>query len=117
MKIKYKILSIDTAEHTMVVRFYTDKMSEEDLCSHRKHDGSPMLTEDGTVANCRTDVNLAIWQYPAPGKEELEVYIMSHAPIAWFKHKEQISNPEVDTSMSSVLPLVGLEHTVELENT
>lgn len=112
MNIKYKIIKIDPKEHCIVVRFYTDILTEEKLSAILTVEGLPVLDENGKVKQCRTDVNLALWQVPAPTGKELEDYILKNAPIAWFKLQEQILDPNVDTSMSDLMPLLGIENTV-----
>lgn len=110
MNIKYKIISVDPSEHTMVVRFYTDLLTEEKLASIRNSDGSPAeVDENGNILRCRTDMNIAIWQVPAPTGEELHQYILEHAPVAWFELQEKIANPNIDTSMAELLSKVGQE--------
>lgn len=115
MNIKYKIISVDPTEHTMIVRFYTDLLTEEKLASVRNADGSPAeVDEDGNILHCRTDMNIAIWQVPAPSGEELDAYIKLHAPVQWFELQEKIHNPEIDTSMADIIAKVGQE--VELKD-
>lgn len=114
MNIKYKILSIDTAEHAMVVRYYTDLITEEMLGSFKDADGVSIKEEDGSIKHCRTDYNINIWQTPAPTGTELEAYIMQCAPVQWFELQEKILDPAVDTSMSGLEALVGVEKTVTI---
>lgn len=111
MIIKYKILSIDTNEHSAVVRFYTDSLTEEMLASYKNNDGTAIKEEDGSIKNCRTDYHINIWQVPAPTGEELHNLILSHAPVAWFELQEKILNPSIDTSMSSLEALINVEKT------
>lgn len=112
MNIKYKILSVDPNEHSMVVRFYTDTLTEEMLATYKNADGSAVREEDGSIKNCRTDYNINVWQVPAPTGADLESFIMSHAPVYWFDLQEKIHNPEIDTSMDAISSLVGEEKTV-----
>lgn len=115
MNIKYKILSVDPQEHTMVVRFYTDILTEEKLATIKNADGSPAeVDENGHILRCRTDTNLAIWQVPAPTGQELDNYIISCAPVAWFQLQEKILNPNVDTTMSEIVAKVGQEVSVDI---
>lgn len=114
MQVKYKIISIDPNEHSMVVRFYTDILTEEMLSSFKNADGSVSLDENGNVPHCRTDYNINIWQIPAPTGQELQDYIMRNAPVSWFQLQEQILNPNIDTSMSNMVSLIGVEQTKEI---
>lgn len=109
MNIKYKIISIDPTDHSMVVRFYTDLITEESLSSLLNANGTATYDENGNIPRCRTDCNLNIWQIPPPTGQELEDYILSAAPVEWLALKEKILDPNVDTSMSSVTALIGVE--------
>ena len=44
--IKYKIVEVNEAEHSLVVRYYTDKITEESLA---------VDILDGVIRRCRTD--------------------------------------------------------------
>jgi hypothetical protein len=114
MNIKYKILQIDTTEHSIIVRFYTDVLTEEMLSSVKYTDGTVEKNDDGTVKSCRTDYNINIWQTPSPTGEELDQYILRHAPVQWLELQESIINPQIDTSMSGLEVLVGVEKTVTI---
>lgn len=116
MQIKYKILSVDPSSHSIVVRFYTDTVTEEVLASFKNPDGTAVKEEDGSIKHCISDFNVNIWQVPPPTGAELEKYILSHAPVDAFKLKEKILNPEVDTSMSELLKLVNVEKSIPLED-
>lgn len=109
MNIKYKILSVDTSEHTIIVRFYTDIITEEKLASFKNPDGTPILDENGKIPKCRTDYNICIWAIPIPEGEELEKLILRHAPIDWLALQEQLLTSSVD--MSNVMSLIDIEHT------
>lgn len=115
MNIKYKILSVNPEEHTIVVRYYSDLLTEEKLATIKNADGSPAeVDENGNILRCRTDVNLAIWQAPAPTGQELNDYIISCAPVAWFELQEKIADPNVDTSMVELANMIGTEVVVNI---
>lgn len=111
MVIKYKILEVNESERSIVVRFYTDILTEEKLASFRNADGSAITEQDGSIKQCRTDYHINIWQVPTPTGEELHNLILSHAPVAWFELQEKILNPSIDTSMSSLEALINVEKT------
>lgn len=100
MNIKYKILSANPKEHSIIIRFYTDTITEEMLS---------IKDDQGNVLGYKTDANINIWQVPAPTGQALQDYIMSFAPIGFFTLQEQILNPKIDTSMSSIDSLIGVE--------
>lgn len=72
-KIKYKIVELNEPTHSIVVRYYTDKVTEEHLASNdrRRPDGSPERT--------RSDVSITL-PLPLPTEEELEKIILQNCP-------------------------------------
>lgn len=113
LQVKYKIIEIDPTQHSIVVRFYTDKISENDLAISYLTDenGNSILQtrNDGSPARCQTDYNINIWQTPAPTEEELKQIISLSAPYDWFKLKHSILDPTIDTSLSNVVSLLDKE--------
>lgn len=107
MKIHYKIIEVWSDDHLIVVRYWTDNITEEFLAS------GPEKLEDGSPVRCRTDVALSI-PIPAPNESELEEFLLNNAPSGFLKTLEDVQNPEVDTSMSSILALKGKKYTGEL---
>lgn len=111
MKIHYKIVEVWPNDHLIVVRYWTDIITEDFLAS------SPEKLEDGSPVRCRSDVALSI-PIPAPSDSELEAFLLKNAPLNFLKTLEDVQNPNVDTSMSSILALKGKQFTGEkiLEN-
>lgn len=106
MDIYYRILSVDPAEHSMVVRYWSDAVPEYTLACEMNPDGSPKLTNDGYPVRCRTDYNITVYQTPSPSEEELINLIINNAPIQWLVVKEDIKSNFVDTSLSAILDKV-----------
>jgi|TARA_R110000824_G_scaffold79512_1_gene200262 hypothetical protein len=102
MEIKYKIIKSTPDEHSVVVRFYTDTISEEALAIRDAGTGEILLKEDGTIQSCRTDYNITLWDTPTLTGEALEKVIMRHAPTKWFELLGKVSDASVDTSLSGV---------------
>lgn len=109
MKLKYKIINVDEKEHSIMVRYYTDVITEDFLANMFDEHGQIVRNEDGSPKVCRTDSHFNIWQTPSPTHEELEKLIINAAPVEWLKLQESIKNPEVDTSLSSIKFKVGVE--------
>ena len=107
MNIHYRILKIDPAAHGIVVRYFTDKVTETDLANSFNEDGSIKLNADGYPISTRTDILMSIYQTPTPSQEEIEKRIMLSAPVDWLKLQEDISDPGVNTKMSDVRSLAG----------
>lgn len=107
MNIHYRILKVDPAAHGMVVRYFTDIVTEMDLANSFDDNGSIRTNSDGYPLSTRTDVLLSIYDTPTPTREEIEKRIMLNAPVDWLKLQEDIKNPDVDTKMSDIRDLVG----------
>lgn len=109
MKVKYKILRLNPDQHSVVVRFYTDKITEEMLVSEFDSLGQPALDELGKIFRCSTDVNIQITTIPTPVGEELDRYIMRYAPRETLAFQEKLLDPSTDTSMGALAGAVGTE--------
>lgn len=97
--IKYKIIETDTSQHSIVVRYYTDIVTEALLSTD---------TVDGIIRRCRTDYSFDL-PVPTPTTAELHDLIVARAPAAWLRNQEAVLNPSVDTSLSAITPLVNIE--------
>ena len=108
MKIYYKILNYSEVNHQIVVRYWSDEVSELDLNVIPAGDVAwgDSLDKNGNPYNCRTDGALDI-PIPMPPEKELEKFILSNAPLHWLEHLSKIKNPKIDTSMASLKKLVG----------
>jgi len=102
--IKYKIVEVNTNEHSIVVRYYTDIITEEMLATD---------VLDGAIRRCRTDYSIDL-PVPAPTGSALNDFINARAPVEWLKTQEDVLNPNVDTSLSAVTSLVGVETPVSI---
>lgn len=102
MNLKYKIIEVSPEYHSIVVRFYTDLISEESLATQ---------TTDGVVVRGRTDYSIDL-PIPLPEGDVLAAFISAHAPKVWFETQEAVLDPAVDTSLSAVMPLLGVETNV-----
>lgn len=96
MNLHYKIVEVWPQDHLVVIRYWTDALSEEFLAS------SDIRKEDGTPERCRSDVSVTL-PIPAPEGEDLEKLFLSYAPLDWLKTLEKIQAPEIDTSMNHIL--------------
>lgn len=104
MKINYRILKVDEKEHSIIVRYYTDIITEDKLANSWDENGIAR-TEEGFPIVCRTDYNFNIWETPSPTEERIKEIIMNGAPVDWLRLQEQIANNEIDTTLSEVKPL------------
>jgi|TARA_R110000824_G_scaffold8157_2_gene36971 hypothetical protein len=102
MDIKYKIIKVTPADHGIVVRFYSDTVSEEDLAIRDPATGEITLDADGNIESCRTDFSITLWATPTLTGEALEEKIWSHAPTQWLELLGKVSDASVDTSLSGI---------------
>jgi hypothetical protein len=95
MNIHYRVVEVWPENHSIVVRYWTDIISEEDLKAddNRKPDGSPW--------RCRSDASLTL-PVPAPTGEELHKMIKFNAPTAFLETLEKVADPNIDTSLSHI---------------
>lgn len=98
--IKFKIIEINPDEHSIVVRFYTEVLKEEDLALQ--------LSDTGQVLRGRTDYSIDL-PVPAPIGAELKAFIMSKAPVTWLQKQEAVADANIDTSLSTLSELLGVE--------
>ena len=103
---KYKIIEINSDDHSIVVRFYTSKVTEADL--------AVQVDEKGNVVRARTDFNIDL-PVPPPTGMALERLILRYAPLQWLDKREAIADPMVDTSLAFLLPLLGVEQSASIE--
>jgi hypothetical protein len=97
--IKYKIIETNVAEHSIVVRFYTDIITEAMLATD---------VLDNVIRRCRTDYSFDL-PVPTPTGTALHDFIVARAPTTWLHTQEDVINPNIDTSLSAIIPLVGVE--------
>ena len=94
----YKIVEVWPNDHMVVVRYWTDDLSEEFLASDANR------KEDGTPVRCRSDVALTL-PIPAPTGGQLEELLVTNAPLEWLKTLEKVQSPDIDTSMSEIMEM------------
>jgi len=79
MQIKYKIIDTDIENQTIVVRFYTDTVTEESLATD--------IDQDGKIIKCSTDLSLKLF-IANPTDEELHSFILAFTPKTMLEIKE-----------------------------
>jgi hypothetical protein len=107
MNIHYRIVKADPAAHGILIRYWTDKVTEMDLASQFDANGNPVLNSDGYPVSTRTDSFMSIYETPAPSNEVLIKRIIAQAPTDWLKLQEDIADASVDTKMADVKMIVG----------
>jgi len=104
MNLHYRILSVDEDEFSMVVRFFTDEISERELSINPNE-------QSDTPDRCRTDYNLNLWREMT--EDQLHQHIAQSAPVQWLMRKERIKakTGEYMRSLGSALAAVGARFT------
>jgi predicted small integral membrane protein len=97
---KYNIIDTNQADHSIVVRFYTDKTPEAML--------AVQVDEQGNVLRGRTDYSMDL-PVPAPRGAALDAFIMGYAPTAWFERIEAVADGVMDTSLAFLGDSLGVE--------
>ena len=94
--IKYKIIEIDEQNQLMVVRYWTDWLTEEELAvdSNKRTDGTPV--------RCRTDYSINIWDHMKT-EEDIENVLTNNIPVDWFKLQYVIRAPDIDHTINGRL--------------
>lgn len=110
MEVKYRIIDVDPNQHSIVVRYYTNVLSEDSLATSFNTDGSIARGQDGSPLRCQTDYNINIWKTETPPTvDDIKKIANDSAPYDWFKLKHDILDPNVDTSLSVVSSLINQE--------
>jgi len=99
MHIKYKIIEVHPEQHSIVVRFYSDTLSEESLDTHQ--------AGVSDLGRCKFDLNITLYKTPAMTGDALHKHISQCAPIYAMALEDDIRNPNVDTSLVGMYDLVG----------
>ena len=114
MNVKFRILQIDPNEHSVVVRYYTDIVTEDYLATSKNADGSIIKTPDGYPERCRTDYNINIFNTSA-SEEDIMKQIYLASPRDWLAMHEDIINPKIDTSLKVLKKLHKKEKSFDPE--
>ena len=108
MNLHYKIVEVWPSDHLIVVRYWTDVLSELSLASDESRNA------DGTPVRCRSDVSISL-PIPAPTGAELEKLILGNAPTGWLQILEDVNNPDIDTSLTELQAMIGVSKAKQLK--
>jgi phosphoribosylformylglycinamidine (FGAM) synthase PurS component len=94
----------------MIVRYYTNLLTEDSLATSYNPDGTIARRSDGSPQRCQTDYNFNIWQTDPPiTEEQIKKIANDGAPYDWFKLRHDILDPQIDTSLNVVSNLLNTE--------
>lgn len=115
MKINYRILSADKTNHAIVVRYWTEVLSEDDLATEFNPNGSIKLDENNQYpVRCATDYNITLYDYHNPSEEDIKTAVMDHAPIKWLQLKEDMILNKNATNLKSANKLLNKDDSFEV---
>lgn len=115
MLIKYRIISLDHKENSVIVRFYTDTIDENFLASSFDINNTIVRTNAGYPERCRTDVNITFYNHEST-PEELDEFIKSNAPVTWFELQEKIISANNTLNMNHLEVGKEVEFTPKTKN-
>lgn len=121
MTVKFRILNKELDQHSVVVRYYTDYLTEDDLATSFTVDsnGSKVIERgaDGKPLRCQSDYNINIWNVQATqsgaNSNAVIEYISRSAPFDWFELRREVLDPNVNTDMPLIDSLIGTEYQAE----
>ena len=105
MNIYYKIVEVWPDSHSMVVRYYTDLVTEQSLASDSN------VRSDGSPVRCRTDVSIGV-PTPEPTEEDIKNLAMRNIPYKFLKFREDVVNGNIDFSMANTNSLLNVENVI-----
>lgn len=89
MKLFWQIREKHPDQHSIVVRYFSDEISENDLSV----DGN--VDEKGKPIRCRTDFNITLPVNPPPTRESIQALIEAHAPYSFFQTLSAVRNNKI----------------------
>ena len=117
MNINYRILSKDDEQHSLVIRYWTNIISEESLATSVDYKGNIEVDGNGHPLRCRTDYNLTLYGLNRPTDVELHNLAMRSAPVSFFKLLELRKIDPQKLDLSAVNDLIGIDKTFEVSDT
>jgi len=112
LKYKFRILQFNKEEHSVIVRYYTDILTEEMLCNSFDEKGRILYHENGYPLSCRSDYNINIYDNLNPTEEEIIQLIKDSVPDKWLYLKECIINNKT-TNLSKFENIIGKQYEIE----
>lgn len=115
MNIKYRIIEVHQKEHSFVVRYYTDLITEDMLACQFNEDGSIMRNVYDAPIRCRTDYNLTMFNDHA-SEEDIDQQIRQAAPAEWLRIQEanmQRTTDNMTPALGRALAKINIDHEFE----
>lgn len=118
MNLKFRIIDVNEEEGSVVVRYYTDTQTEDELASLFDEDGDIIRTEEGYPVRCRTDMNVNIFDLQNIDNlnlDSIKETLIRPTPLEWFELQEKIKDPNFETKFNNLKSEIGktYEYTTE----
>jgi hypothetical protein len=110
MKINYRVLSYNEKDHSMLVRYWTDILSEDDLALIFDEYDKIVYNANGYPVRTRTDVNITFYDNTNPSDEDIINKIKASGPISWLELLEQNKLSNTQYSLANVASFVGISN-------
>lgn len=117
MKINFRILEKNDVEHSIVVRYFTDILTEEFLATSYDNAGNIIMDSKGYPLRCRSDFNYNIYDIDQPTESEIIEFIKERTPYDWLQMLEKSKDPNVVLSLSAVNPMLYTVNSYEFDKT
>jgi hypothetical protein len=114
MKINYRVLSYNEKDHSMLIRYWTDVLSEDDLALMFDEYGKIIYNANGYPVRARTDINVTFYDNPNPSNEDIINKIKSSGPIGWLELMEKNKLANTEYALSNVANFVGISNSFNL---
>ncbi len=114
MILKFRIIEVDENEGSIVVRYYTDSITEDDLASSFDEYGEIIRTEEGYPVRCRTDSNISLFDIDKiqnPNVDDIKDTILRSTPLEWLQLKEKIDDPNYEINLVNLKSSIGNTYT------
>lgn len=113
MKINYRVLSYNEKDHSMLIRYWTDVLSEDDLALIFDEYGKIVYDSNGYPIRTRSDVNVTFYDNPNPSNEDIINKIKASGSISWLQlmEKNRLSNTQY--SLANVASFVGVSNSFD----
>lgn len=106
MNMHYRIMLINDSDHSLIVRYWTDVISEMSLCTEFDKEGKPVVTDQGFPVRCRSDFNITLYNNKSPNEVALIEIIKAHAPTDWFRLLESIAANDGSVSLGAAVSML-----------
>lgn len=113
-----EVIETNDAEQTVVVRYWSDLLSQDMLANDLDEQGQPRRRPDGKPLRCRTDVSLGVDPAMDPASPEFITWAMQWANVQWFQLAEDAlagTVTPVSQFMGTVSsPRIAMEREIQL---